>query len=141
MSRPPRVLPAGPRLAAKVAAQRHERRHTRRRRMAWILAAVAPMILAGWVLLSSPVLSVRNVIVSGQFMGTIDFGGGPLTTSGPSADAIYLAKLDAAGNHVWSKRFHSAFENNPFHVTTDTGGTVGTVLTIYDVALLLDIKG
>lgn len=26
-------------------------------------------------------------------------------------------------------------------VTTDTGGTVGTVLTIYDVALLLDIKG
>jgi hypothetical protein len=26
-------------------------------------------------------------------------------------------------------------------VTTDTGGTVGTILEIYDVALLLDVQG
>lgn len=47
-----------------------------------------------------------NVIVAGYFDGTVDFGGGPLTSAG-SID-IFVAKLDAQGNHVWSKRFGDA---------------------------------
>ena len=41
-------------------------------------------------------------VVGGSFRGTIDFGGGPLTSEGN--EDIYLARLDPAGDHVWSKR-------------------------------------
>jgi hypothetical protein len=44
-----------------------------------------------------------NVLVGGTFFGQIDLGGGPLTSAG-NAD-VWVAKLDASGNHVWSKRF------------------------------------
>ncbi|MDC3953541.1 SBBP repeat-containing protein [Polyangium jinanense] len=45
-----------------------------------------------------------NVILVGEFSGTIDFGGDDLTTPSPGAD-IFVVKLDAMGMHVWSKRF------------------------------------
>lgn len=44
-----------------------------------------------------------SVFVGGNFNGTIDFGGGPLTSAG--GYDIFVAKLDANGNHVWSKAF------------------------------------
>jgi hypothetical protein len=44
-----------------------------------------------------------SVVVCGNFGGTVDFGGGPLTSQG-STD-IFAAKLDESGNHVWSGRF------------------------------------
>jgi hypothetical protein len=44
-----------------------------------------------------------SVVVTGNFGGTVDFGGGPLTTAG-STD-VFLVKLDESGNHVWSDRF------------------------------------
>ncbi|MBI4703197.1 MAG: hypothetical protein HY744_18935, partial [Deltaproteobacteria bacterium] len=44
-----------------------------------------------------------NVLLTGTFMGTVDFGGGPLV-SADSFDAFVL-KFDSNGNHVWSKRF------------------------------------
>ncbi|WP_437836578.1 hypothetical protein [Sorangium sp. So ce1153] len=44
-----------------------------------------------------------NVLIAGEFSGTVDLGGGPLTSVGTSS--IFLAKLDPAGNHLWSKRF------------------------------------
>ncbi len=48
----------------------------------------------------------NNVLVAGSFLGTVNFGGSPLTTLG--GDDIFLAKLDAGGDHVWSKRFGDA---------------------------------
>src|SRR5678815_5844983 len=47
-----------------------------------------------------------NVVVVGDFEGTVDFGGGPMgpTTGGKDFDA-YVAKFDPAGNHLWSKWF------------------------------------
>jgi len=47
-----------------------------------------------------------NVLVGGSFTGTLDFGGGPLTSAG--GEDIFVAKLDAAGNHVFSRRFGDA---------------------------------
>ncbi|MDH4338701.1 MAG: SBBP repeat-containing protein [Candidatus Krumholzibacteria bacterium] len=44
-----------------------------------------------------------NVYVTGTFYGTINFGGGTLTSSG-DAD-IFMARFDAAGTHQWSKSF------------------------------------
>ncbi|MEP7123964.1 MAG: hypothetical protein ABJE95_23760 [Byssovorax sp.] len=47
-----------------------------------------------------------NVLVAGTLQGTIDLGGNPLTSVG--GNDIFLAKLDSAGNHVWSLRLGDA---------------------------------
>src|SRR5262245_54871701 len=44
-----------------------------------------------------------NVIVTGTFEGTVNFGGGNLTSAG--SDDIFVAKFNAAGVHQWSQRF------------------------------------
>jgi len=47
--------------------------------------------------------STGSSIVVGDMEGTVDFGGGPLTSAGSSD--VFVAKFDAMGNHVWSKQF------------------------------------
>ena len=44
-----------------------------------------------------------NVLVTGQFQGTVDFGGGGLISAGGTD--IFLAKYSASGAHLWSRRF------------------------------------
>jgi hypothetical protein len=44
-----------------------------------------------------------NVVLTGTFSGTVDFGGGALVNVG-AAD-IYCAKFDPDGVHVWSERY------------------------------------
>lgn len=44
-----------------------------------------------------------NVLFTGWHLGTVNFGGANLSFGG--AANLYLVKLDAAGNHVWSKGF------------------------------------
>ena len=46
-----------------------------------------------------------NTIIAGNFIGTIDFGGGPLTSSSSQMADIYIAKFGPDGSHIWSKRF------------------------------------
>lgn len=53
--------------------------------------------------LSVAVDPAGNVGMTGYLAGTADFGGGVLTGLG-LAD-IFIAKYDAAGNHLWSKAF------------------------------------
>lgn len=45
-----------------------------------------------------------NVAVAGLFEGTVDFGGGPLSSQ--SGHDIFVVKLDPSGIHLWSKSFH-----------------------------------
>jgi hypothetical protein len=48
--------------------------------------------------------SLGNIIIGGGFFGKeVNFGGDPL--AGVSGMEIFLAKFDATGNHIWSKRF------------------------------------
>lgn len=56
-------------------------------------------------------------IITGVLQGTIDFGGGPL--SGAEQET-FLFKLNAAGNHLWSRRFAGA----GYAVTTDANANV-----------------
>jgi hypothetical protein len=63
-----------------------------------------------------------NVIVAGRAEGNIDFGGGPLTGFG-AIDAV-VAKLDPAGNHLWSKRFGSSGGDVGRDVAVGPGGVV-----------------
>ncbi|MCG8557984.1 MAG: SBBP repeat-containing protein [Proteobacteria bacterium] len=57
-----------------------------------------------------------NVVLTGYFTGTVDFGGGPLTGPGRS---ILVAKFAPDGMHLWSKRFGGTGES-------DYGGSVAT---------------
>lgn len=64
-----------------------------------------------------------NVIVSGSFDGTVDFGGGPLTSAG--AGDIFVVKFGADGNHLWSKNFGDAgIHQTAGSVAVDAWGNV-----------------
>jgi len=63
-----------------------------------------------------------NVIVTGDFNGTVDFGGGALTSSGDTD--IFVVKFDPDGNHVWSKRFGDALYQVGYRVAVDASGNV-----------------
>lgn len=63
-----------------------------------------------------------NVIVAGHFGGTMDFGGGLLTSAGSSD--VFVVKLDANGDHVWSKRFGDADYQAIYGLAVDGAGNV-----------------
>ncbi|APR80130.1 Hypothetical protein A7982_05477 [Minicystis rosea] len=58
-------------------------------------------------------------IVTGQFAGTIDFGGGALTSAGGTD--VFLAKFDAGGTPVWSKIFGNSVAQLATDVTIVPG--------------------
>jgi hypothetical protein len=62
-----------------------------------------------------------SVYITGYFRGTVDFGGGPISTSTTSA---FLAKYSSTGLHQWSKKLSTAGSG------TDEG-----------TALALDVNG
>lgn len=64
-----------------------------------------------------------NIIVAGSFWGVLDFGGGALTNAGNETD-IFVAKLDADGNHVWSKRFGDSGRQEAQSVAVNAAGDV-----------------
>jgi hypothetical protein len=68
-----------------------------------------------------------NVFVAGRFAGTVDFGGGPLTSAGGTD--IFVVKLDASGSHLWSKRFGDGSDQGAHSLAIDGSG--GVVLTGY----------
>lgn len=68
--------------------------------------------------------SAGNVIVAGKFQGSIDLGGGPLSSASATTNDIFVAKLDGGGNHIWSKRFGDASEQFVRGVAVDSGGNI-----------------
>ena len=66
MSRVPKVVSAAPRIAARAQREKQDRRTRWVRRTGWGVAALLPLLLAGWVVLSSSLLAVENVVISGQ---------------------------------------------------------------------------
>jgi hypothetical protein len=46
-----------------------------------------------------------HIVVLGTFFGTIDLGGGPLSAGNFLGGDLFLARFDAAGNHLWSQQF------------------------------------
>jgi len=92
--------------------------------------------------------SLGNVLVTGWFAGTLDFGGGILTSAG--AD-IFVAKFDSDGNHTWSQHFGdpnvqygsgiavdrwgNIIVTGEFSGTIDFGG--GPLVSTYEVDIFL----
>jgi hypothetical protein len=66
--------------------------------------------------------SAGNVIIAGTFEGTVDFGGGALSSAG--LRDIFVAKYSATGQHLWSKRFGSSGDEVGYGVAVDSAGDV-----------------
>ena len=66
------------------------------------------------------------ILVAGDFTGTVDFGGGVLTSAGVTDG--FIAKLDPFGAHVWSKRQGDVAAQSVAGIAADAGGVfaVGT---------------
>jgi hypothetical protein len=62
-----------------------------------------------------------NIVVVGAYSGSINFGGGLLTSS---ATDIFVAKFSASGGHLWSKRFGSVNRDSANAVAVDGNGNV-----------------
>jgi hypothetical protein len=76
-----------------------------------------------------------NPVFTGNFLNTVDFGGGPLV--GSSAPSIFLAKYTATeGAHLWSRRFRSPnltlFGGNGRAVAIHRDGSVALTGSITD---------
>ncbi len=63
-----------------------------------------------------------NVFNMGHFQGSVDFGGGVLTSAGEND--IFIAKFDGQGNHIWSKRFGDSYNEYGTGISTDVSGNV-----------------
>jgi hypothetical protein len=66
--------------------------------------------------------SAGNVLITGYFRGAIDFGGGALFSAG--GHDVFVAKLDADGNHIFSQRFGNADNQYGRNIVTDAAGNV-----------------
>jgi hypothetical protein len=69
-----------------------------------------------------------DVLVTGGFVSSVDLGGGPILGSMNGPD-VFLAKLDPAGNHLWSKGFSGGVEVQSIAVDAkDDAWITGTFL-------------
>jgi hypothetical protein len=66
--------------------------------------------------------STGNVVVTGGFSGTTDFGGGTVSSTGGSD--IFLAKYSPQGTYVWSKKFGGTGADAGYGVATAGNGDV-----------------
>jgi hypothetical protein len=64
--------------------------------------------------------SFGNIILTGKITGAVDFGGGPL--AGEQYGAVYIAKFDSNGSHVWSIHFPGRAE--AYGVAADEAGNI-----------------
>lgn len=63
-----------------------------------------------------------DVILAGRYTGDVDLGGGALGNAGQND--VFVAKLDAAGNHLWSRRFGGAGDEALGDIAVDSVGNV-----------------
>ena len=93
MSKLPKVVSAGPKLQARAAAARRERRATWLRRAGWALAGLVPLGLLAWVVLGTSVLGVDRVVVTGEHRLTA----AEIRSAVDVPSGTPLAQVDTAG--------------------------------------------
>jgi hypothetical protein len=65
-----------------------------------------------------------NILLTGQYTGTADFGGGPLPPSSDGGPDIFVAKVSPNGAHIWSKGFGNTGDDNGYDIAADGSGNV-----------------
>lgn len=68
-----------------------------------------------------------QVIIAGTMWGTIDFGGGPLTSAGDGD--VFVAKLTSDGAHLWSRRMGDPNYQLATSIAVDHSGNVAVAGT------------
>jgi hypothetical protein len=72
--------------------------------------------------------SQGNLLLAGDFLGTMSLGGSPLTAG--AMPSLFIAKLDADGGHVFSKSFDTEVEPRMF-VRTDSADNLVVAGTFF----------
>jgi len=69
-----------------------------------------------------------NVFTTGNFQGTADFnpGAGSITLTSAGVNDIFISKLDASGNYLWSRRMGSTLADFSTEIKLDAAGNVYT---------------
>ena len=71
-----------------------------------------------------------DIVLTGSFLGTIDFGSGnTLTNPGGASQIIFLAKLSPLGSPLWSKSFANGSTTNGVGLGLAVDGSGNVVLT------------
>jgi hypothetical protein len=70
-----------------------------------------------------------NVYFAGAYVGSVDFGGGPLTSAG-NAD-VFIAKLSPAGGYVWAKLFGDTNSQTANALAADASGNTAMTGQIF----------
>jgi hypothetical protein len=65
-----------------------------------------------------------NVLLTGAFRNTANFGGSDLISASPNIGDIFVAKFDPNGNHLWSKRYGSTGVDAGRAIAADSSGNV-----------------
>ncbi len=63
-----------------------------------------------------------NVIITGQFSETVDFGGGSLRDEGQGD--LFIAKYNASGSHLWSRRLGCRHPDHGGALALDNSGSI-----------------
>ena len=74
-----------------------------------------------------------NIVVTGNFSFTIDFGTTTLTNAG--VNDIFIVKYDAAGNVLWAKRAGGGTDEYCYSVATDDSGNIFITGSFYGSTL------
>lgn len=78
-----------------------------------------------------------NAVVAGSYSGTVDFGGGSLTSGTMGPDGFVL-ELGPTGSHLWSKPFHGTSQRRINDIATYDASTPSTA---GDVAIAGSFQG
>lgn len=65
-----------------------------------------------------------NVILTGSYQGSIDFGAGSLPTVGAPDNETFVAKLDPSGKHLWSRAFEGTMPRKTADVEATPDGSL-----------------
>ncbi len=71
--------------------------------------------------------AANNIYSTGYFNGTVDFDPGPAIVnlnSGSNGEAIFISKLDSAGNLLWARQIGGGYSNVGESITVDSVGYV-----------------
>ena len=63
-----------------------------------------------------------NILITGTFEGTFNFGNGPLSSAGGSD--VFVAKLDPSGKSLWSRRFGDAQTQQGYGIAAGKNGEI-----------------
>jgi hypothetical protein len=63
-----------------------------------------------------------NILITGTFAGTVNFGNGPLVGAGGSD--VFVAKLDPSGKSLWSRRFGDIQAQQGFAIAAGKNGEI-----------------